>query len=772
MRAAYVLTCAIATVVFLAGASPSHAGPSPAPADGDLPVAPKLTDEPIQYLDRLYQDGFVDSAGRAWLLVRKIGLSDVSRNTAFEYLVCPDLPGKVLEFPAPNIPIGFDTKGRYWDVTRYGLGCTDVATQDFTERELAPGMASDRLPKPHPPHPQFRPGFSSDMLEHSSGRMYFIDTQGVHVLDGRTWSYQFFGRAPKKWADERGSAARLIECPDGTVLTWGSHGLWSHDGKRWRRHPVTPYELAPLADGQCLVMTVVGDIGRMKRFRLGDGKWVEVDGRDPLKTGFSNFKHVLTVPRGATLVKGYDRARKVYVLAMITPAGEVHELPRAAQLSSRPRPVVKLPDGRVVLPTRPLYTWDGRQSSPLFANPMAVPGRYLGVDKRGRVLLKAEHQAVVYSRTRLAVVSPRCLTAPPSLPVEMFGHIESAVLDSGGQVWAKFTDQAFLSRYDAGRWRHTALPAGLRAKQRYAPYRPMMLQPLAHGCLLAGIRGRGACFFDGRGWRGYPSLAKLVESHADRLRKVIDNRRGSDGGSILLGLDAGGRIWARKIREPRDFKAVSASVYDGREWQGLMGGFVMGPDGARCVRQTRGVELFDVTAWPPEHVSSLPEDRRSVYFDIKKRLITEGGYEGPAWRWNGTGWTKLPVPGRCVLADSTGGLWFNRGFSKMTLVDANGRVGPTYDHGLNNKGPVVEQAPGVYWCAASDGLMQLGVKSRKGKPCIVVRKRYGDLIPQGEQIRGGKVRRLFLDGDDALWIVTDRLARIKVPPATTPKGRR
>jgi hypothetical protein len=736
-------------------------------ADAYLPVAPKLTGEPIQYLDRLYQDAFIDHEGRAWFLVCGIGLGEAARDAAFDHLVCPDLPGKVIEIPVNNIPLGFDSKGRFWDVTRYGLGCTDAATGEFSERDVAPGKSPDQLAKPHPSQPDFKPGFARVMLEHSSGRLYFIDSYGLHVLDGGTWSYQLFDPAPT-WLAVRGDPVKIAECPDGNVAVWGKVGLWTHDGKSWRRHSSQPYELAPLADGQSLVMIEANSMGRVCRLRLKDDKPATVPSPDPLTARWPGFKHILTLPRGVSLIDGYDTSLSRHVLAMLTPAGESVALPPDTELRFEhrnvPRPAGRLPDGRVVLPTRPLYTWDGQKVAPLLANPLAVSGACFGCDKSGRVIISADDQAVDYSFLRLAVISPRVLTAPPSLPVEMFGFVESAMLDSAGQVWAKFGNQAFLSRFEHGHWLHFPPPGGLAEKQKYTPYRPMMVQPLANGCLVT-LTTEGACFFDGQQWTARKTLWALVEANADRLRKIIDNRPASETGRAVLGLDAAGRIWATDLPPFADSLPETAHVYDANEWTALECQFLLSPDGTQCVRRNRySTAIFDTKSWPMKEITAVPRECEkfsfpAVHFDRDMRFIAQELFGGAAYRWDPAGWKKLPVSGHCALADSAGRLWFVGAYHEMKLVDARGGAGPAYNHPAMVRGPVVEQSPGVYWCPASDGLTKFKVVESGGKCILSVERKYPDLVPRGH------VRGAFLDGEGWLWIVADRIARVHVPPA-------
>lgn len=749
------------------------------PAGGGDSRAPELAGGPIQYLAKGYRAAYVDAAGRVWLRFRRPGGDEPPRAGTFDHLVCRDLPDKVLEFPAANWPIGFDRQGRFWDVTRYGLGCTEVDTLAFTERYAAPGMDPGRLKAPKRRQDASAKGFAPIMLGHSSGRLYFMDSYGLHVLDGETWSYRLFDPPPERLVNaggwSMGYSPRIVEGPDGTVYAWAlmnaASGLWTHDGKTWKHHAVDICEgIVPLEGRQCLASYVQGSRSsgtvRIGRLALDGAKVPEAHPSDTVAGRWSSFRHVLTVPRGATLVEAYDRRRSARVLAMVTPGREVRELPSHVQRRWDWRTLVPqlapLGDGRTVLPTHPLYTWDGRRLAPLFANPLAANGRFLGADKRGRVFLRADGPA------RIAVVAPESLTASPSLPVKVFGLVEEAVVDSEGRVWAKFRDRDFVSCHAAGSWRHDPPPAGLpdRPTTRPVVEDTRRLQALGQGMMLARLPGRGACLCDGKGWRGYASLRELVEANLELLRKVIDNASAGPGPNPLLALDAGGRVWAAKPFTMRTRWGAGADVYDGRQWDSVERPFLMGPGGRLCVCGTeehRG-SIFDAGRWPPERLSALPEsaempwEHRGVHFDKAGRFWAFEGPFRPAWRWDNGQWTKIDVQGRCLLNDSAGRMWFDDGFTKLTVADAAGKAGRAYEHPafLANT-PVVEQAPGTCWWAASDGLMQLGVTSRGGLAEIVVKRRYPDLVPQG------RVRQLLLDGDGGLWVNTGRLCRVTLP---------
>jgi hypothetical protein len=767
-----LLTLAAALTAPAAPVAPAAALAAPAGIFAPAPAAPKLTNEPIQHLGDLFQDAFTDAAGRAWLLARRKDIGFVKHKVVFEYLVCPDLPGKTIEIPEKNIPLGFDCKGRLWEITRYGLGWTEGATGEFAERQFAPGLEVDRPSAADPYRGEMVPGFARAMLEHSSGRLYFADSYGLHVLDGETWSYRAFEPRPKRPQPRAGESppVKLVECPDGTVIYWGDGGFWTHDGSAWRQCSGRTNGFAPLAGERCLLTN--GNI-----ISLGGKAQQSPDAASSeLTKRLSGFEHVLTVGRGATLVKRYDPNTTYYTLAMVTPAGEVVDLPADVSLpieqGLRPRPAPKLPDGRVILPTMPLCTWDGRQAAPLFANPFAPPGRCLTADGSGRVFLAADNQEFSSDFHRLVAASHESLSAAPSLPAEMFGLVELAVLDSTGRVWAKFVHQPFVSRFEGGQWRHLPPPPGLAESKKGVYYGPMTLHPLANGRLVVRAPGRGACLYDGERWTVAESLTSLVEAEAANLRKLIDNRLGSQAGPPMLGLDAGGRIWTYG-QAKGESTAPGIRIYDAGRWSGLEGQFLISPDGACCIRSNigqRGAEIRDGAVGPANVLTSLPKDAEmpfqhwAVSFDRQGRFIAHGDINDPAWRWDGKEWTKLGGSDWCVLADSLGRLWF-KNFGRLVIVDGSGKSGPPYDHPAGQVGPVVEQAPGEYWCLAVDGLLQLGTADKRKGPAVVVRRRYDDLVPQGD------LKRIFLDGEGWLWVVTNRLGRIKLPP-TAPKEAR
>jgi hypothetical protein len=128
-----------------------------------------------------YQNVFVDAAGRAWFFCAKPSYLPPAK---WAYLVCPELPDKTIQMPGLNEPLGFDGQNRFWDIGKRGLCCTDVHRNRFFERHSV--GAIDPLKSPWTDQADLLP-FAPVMFEHSSGRLYFADSEGVHILDGDVW---------------------------------------------------------------------------------------------------------------------------------------------------------------------------------------------------------------------------------------------------------------------------------------------------------------------------------------------------------------------------------------------------------------------------------------------------------------------------------------------------------------------------------------------------------------------------------------------------------
>ena len=224
-----------------------------------------------QRLDECYQNVFIDSSGRAWFFCTTPNHVDRPK---WAYLVCPELPDKTIQMPGQNVPIGFDSRNRFWDIGKLRLCCTDVQQDTFFERRLG-GPGKNRSGPPLFTGVDSLP-FAQFMFEHSSGRLYFFDSEGVHVLDGATWSYHKF--SPPLQFGNRAClcrnpffpAAGIIEGSRGEVYVWSSMcdpagGLRVHDGAAWKSytgkdHPALAAmdDVFPQADGTLRVQILPG----------------------------------------------------------------------------------------------------------------------------------------------------------------------------------------------------------------------------------------------------------------------------------------------------------------------------------------------------------------------------------------------------------------------------------------------------------------------------------------------------------------------------------
>ena len=157
----------------------------PEPEGDTVPHKPPAL-KPVRWqkLDPCYGDVFIDADGRAWFFCPvPRGWGKIPQ---WAYLVCPELPDKTIQMPGTNVPLGFDGRNRFWEVGKSGLCSTDVGNGKFLQRrpsDPAKGL-SDWTSRRDSPLP-----FVPLMFEHSSGRLYFFDAEGVHILDGETWSY-------------------------------------------------------------------------------------------------------------------------------------------------------------------------------------------------------------------------------------------------------------------------------------------------------------------------------------------------------------------------------------------------------------------------------------------------------------------------------------------------------------------------------------------------------------------------------------------------------
>jgi hypothetical protein len=720
------------------------------------PLPPVLKDVRWQYLDRKYQDVFVDGGGRAWFLIREFPTSAGGKLPTVA-LACPEAPDDYIEIPGENGLIGFDSLDRFWEVGKYGLCCTDVRTGKFTQRKPVPGVDLSRWPANWG---KWTPAFGVRMLEHSTGRLYFVDSVGVHVLDGDRWSYEPLLSPGLNWvgSDRQYCGVKMAEAPDGKVIVWFSGDyvkeVFVHDGASWTRysakdHPGLdhPWDIVPEGEG-----------------------WVKV-----------------TRSYGVTTrVKLYDAA----------PA------PRVAA-------------------TRSAVKRFGADYLADAGEELSLNGTTLARDNAGRVYFSVRDQAMFDGFVRLAVFDARQAADEPTLKYQAFrlhrtGDYRALTVDSQGGIWARLAveDQPFLSRYADGKWVHYPDPAAASAeasKGVLAQYgmhwvmqppsaapnwvpdwkvatkgvpsmaNPAMLLALKNGCMIASEDFEQRAFlFDGRGWQAFESLKVMVETKYDWLKENLDTRGMGWQRSASVGLDAAGRVWAST-----GFASGFQGAYDGNRWLNAPKGlFEFNAKGDRCLG---GGFLLDTSAWPPKELagyqwqyhSSPPRELAGIgsgyYYPHWGRLRADSkGKATPADPFVAESYAPGKPADNTAFAEGTSQTGGGRVYwlcynnlektpsSNLQAIWPDGKRSKPFQHPLRMDSLVVHQGGNVYWAAASDGLLRLRLEGEGNAARILLDKQYPRIIPQG------KVDWMGIGSDGALWMATlsgkSGLYRIEIPP--------
>ncbi len=723
------------------------------------PKPPVLKKVRWQYLDKRYKDVYIDGSGRAWFLIRTFPSSRGGKRPSM-FLTCPELPEDYIEMSGYNRPIGFDSQDRFWEVGKYGLCCTNVRTGKFKQRKAAPGV--DLSPWRNEDGTSRKLSFTPRMLEHSSGRLYFADSLGIHVLEGDRWNYELLMVPRKGWS------AKLAEGPDGMVFAWFQHvqTVFAHDGKSWKEfhakdHPELdqPETIVPEANGWVRVSRYYGATTRVKLYDA---------------TAVKKAVGAATVSPSAGR---YDRD-------FLARSGQ--ELSLFAYWVGRDR------HGREYFLTR------SHLDSDRYSRVAVMDARYRATEPNLKYQTFSMHRSI--GRRALAV-------------------------DSQGGIWARLAidEHPFLSRYAGGKWTHYPDPAPVPASQvkgklalygetwviqppsagakwkpdRTKDYRgvpPManaaLLQSLKNGCMIAGEWYQPRVFlFDAQRWHVYESFKALVEARYDWLKANLDNRGMIWKGRRCLGVDAGGRVW---LGSPGGYGY--SGVYDGVKWQDLpkappdlpQGPFEFNASGSRCLR---GDSLLDTSLWPPKELAStklpfpsprhhLPRGRLRI--DKKGQFVMMDPFAAESHKVHASG--KYYGFVNWIATMKAGGAWWigSSGWSGETLFHDLKAVWPdgrraAYRHRLPMQRHVAHQAPraprrggNVYWVAAVDGLLRLRLTGKGGKSRLVLDKLYPRIMPQGA------VTWMAVGTDGALWMATyhgrSGLYRIEIPPLDKQKG--
>jgi streptogramin lyase len=384
----------------------------------------------------------------------------------------------------------------------------------------------------------------------------------------------------------------------------------------------------------------------------------------------------------------------------------------------------------------------------------------LGEDRDGRLYLTDERRVYAFLDG-----APEARAALPTTINEVTTGEQDVTVDSLGRVWAlvfpsEKPGPAAMSCFVNGAWARVPLPG--------APERVQQLRlflPLKEGCLVAQeAYSRRAYFHDGKGWREYPSLKRLVEVEHRRLVRLIDHRCWGIENSAKLRVDGAGRIWVVEWME--------GAVWDGKGWLDLKGPLnAVSPGGT--------FEVFDALLPLPGGKGMLTSSRltrkqyvlsveggavkvkplalpggRGIENDTRTRAGLWVDARGRVWiprdgescvRIDADGPRLLRGTGYPRFEDSRGRVWFHNPYErKLVVLGPKGERGELTDESLS-AATVAEDAGGTLWVATERGLLSLRARAA-GKGLAVER---GKLYEKGAPV--GVCLLLAVDRDGNLW---------------------
>ncbi|MDP6635250.1 MAG: hypothetical protein QGG42_10155 [Phycisphaerae bacterium] len=193
-------------------------------------TAPELRKVRWQSLDKKVFYAVVDTKGRIWFL-RK------DQDEEHAQFVCANAPGVNLMLPNNYRILRVDGANRFWIVSRDELWHFDLNTFSKVVKKTKGLFEADKTTG----WPLCHPG--QVYMDHSSKRVYCHDHTGIHVLDGKQWTF-------KKWpAEVLGAAGKVdmaaatlhsVEAPGGLAVFWATgdllKGFWTHDGGLWKHY--------------------------------------------------------------------------------------------------------------------------------------------------------------------------------------------------------------------------------------------------------------------------------------------------------------------------------------------------------------------------------------------------------------------------------------------------------------------------------------------------------------------------------------------------------
>lgn len=225
----------------------------------------------------------IDGEGRPWFATDESAtLDQVKSQVEISFrLKAPWVPGAQMHHFGGAQILHFDRSGRIWMIpapTSKVLLRYDPHEKEWIERHVVPESERGGYDERDRMSPALV--FSETVHESRSGRLYFADRIGVHVLDGDSWS--FFHLYRQNIKDNRFSSEiksfnepNFAEDERGFVYVWsswstsgwsGTLGYFVHDGRSWRQITTDDdgnklewiESVLPLRDGRVLVFPKSG----------------------------------------------------------------------------------------------------------------------------------------------------------------------------------------------------------------------------------------------------------------------------------------------------------------------------------------------------------------------------------------------------------------------------------------------------------------------------------------------------------------------------------
>ncbi|HYT94752.1 MAG TPA: hypothetical protein VEL76_38905, partial [Gemmataceae bacterium] len=643
-----------------------------------------------------------------------------------------------------------DRSGRVWLIPcaqRQVLLGYDPATKEWTERRCTPESLGKK------PANAREAQMTSPLFEDRAGRLYFPDHLGVHVLDGKTWSYQpLFARNIKEQRYESDwrsfNEPQFVQDTEGRVYAWslwasrgwtGTIGYWVFDGRKWTndagvehlRHvlPRTRDEVWLITEKQQFAVQRGGKLLTGEEAQKALFPHLRFESLWCVGTGADGTAclQLLNVTENTTFIRSTTRS------VLVPPSGAARDLGQNGRTffdGCTQGDVAFGPNG---------WLWTGaggkvRRLSPdgkdllvlegprRFSEPQlrAVDGKgQLYVTGSGHVWRCLPHEAQTVQET-----------GEPLFPAMRARCLERVCQDSQGRLWctwdipdppgAVFTGttwRTFGGRRDLG-------PHGFSSAFPGAGGTLVLQEPYAFR------------LFDAKGMVEARSLPDLLKQHGERVAACLTcPPQPSIPAYSHLIKDGKGRFWwanwehdwgvvdGGKLIDGKAAKLGIGPKSGGRRFVILTpigaGGRVLAVDdsGATAILDVMDGHLVKLADAPKTHFDDHHYRRQRPLHDGAGRVWLVG-YIGGSVAIDADGKIAARHAGKLLLEDSRRGLWFQVASNRTTSLvrlDPAGRELRLAVPDLLESAPLAEAPDGTLWTLTTSHLVRLRAEAERLK---------------------------------------------------------